>query len=108
MDTTKAIRELNDGCRKTFVGCKVMMTPCILLLPDDQRCRLFDLIRCFNEFTEDNDPHGEHDFGSIELDGQIYFWKFDYFDPSMEYGSDDPSDSTNTMRVLTIMHRSEY
>jgi type I restriction enzyme, R subunit len=74
----------------------------------DQREKLFDRVRNFNEFTEDNDPHGEHDFGAIELDGEMYFWKFDYFDPSMEYGSDDPSDPTKTTRVLTIMHRSEY
>lgn len=108
MDTTKAIRDLNDECRKTFLGCKVMMTPSILILMDDQRGRLFDRVRNFSEFTEDNDPHGEHDFGVIELDGETYFWKFDYFDLSMEYGSDDPSEPTKTTRVLTIMHRSEY
>ena len=108
MEKTTVIRDLNDQCRKTFLRCKVMMTPSIRALPDDQRGRLFDRVRSFNEFTEDNDPHGEHEFGAIELDGETYFWKFDYFDQSMEYGSEDPSDTTKTMRVLTIMHRSEY
>ena len=26
-------------------------------------------IAAFDAFTETNDPHGEHDFGSIQLDG---------------------------------------
>src|SRR5579875_2080572 len=106
MDKTEVIRNLNDQCRRTFLGCTVLMTPSIQVLPDEQRRKLFERVRSFNEFTEDNDPHGEHDFGVIELEGKTYFWKFDYFDRSMEYGSDDPSEPTKTTRVLTIMHRS--
>jgi hypothetical protein len=55
-----------------------------------------------------NDPHHEHDFGAIDLHGQKWFWKFDYYLPDMRMGSDDPSDCDNTRRVLTIMHASEY
>ncbi|WP_257187520.1 MULTISPECIES: DUF3768 domain-containing protein [Bradyrhizobium] len=28
--------------------------------------------------TEENDPHGEHGFGSFDLVGQKVFWKIDY------------------------------
>ncbi|WP_413661945.1 DUF3768 domain-containing protein [Methylocystis iwaonis] len=29
----------------------------------------------FEAFTPDNDPHGEHDFGAFDHDGQKIFWK---------------------------------
>jgi hypothetical protein len=35
------------------------------------------LVRLFDRFTPDNDPHDEHDFGSIELHGRKLFWKID-------------------------------
>jgi hypothetical protein len=25
-------------------------------------------VQAFDDFTEDNDPHGEHDFGQIEVE----------------------------------------
>ena len=62
----------------------------------------------FDEFTEDNDPYDEHDFGSFELCGRKFFWKIDYFDRAMEYGSEDPSDPKQTTRVMTVMLASEY
>ena len=62
----------------------------------------------FEAFTADNDPYGEHDFGSFELTGQRLFWKIDYYDQDLQFGSPDPSDPTVTRRVLTIMLASEY
>ena len=59
-------------------------------------------------FSEDNDPHGEHDFGSFEVDGENYFFKLDYYSPDMEGGSEDPADPEKTTRVLTIMRADEY
>ena len=41
----------------------------------------------FSEFTPDNDPHGEHDFGSFTLVGREFFWKIDYHDRDMIHGS---------------------
>ena len=62
----------------------------------------------FDDFGEANDPHGEHDFGAFELDGEKLFWKFDYYDLQGRFGSEDPSKPTKTLRVLTIMLASEY
>jgi len=32
-------------------------------------------VRDFSEFTKDNDPWGEHDFGAFEHNGRKLFWK---------------------------------
>lgn len=66
------------------------------------------MVRDFNNFTEDNDPHGEHDFGSLEHNGHSVFWKIDYYDQDVKYGSDNPADIERTVRVLTIMLAEEY
>jgi hypothetical protein len=58
--------------------------------------------------TKDNDPHGEHDFGSFDLAGVSYFFEIDYCSPDMEGGSEDPADPEKTTRVLTIMRADEY
>ncbi|TGY88222.1 DUF3768 domain-containing protein [Marinicauda algicola] len=65
-------------------------------------------MRQFDRFTEDNDPHGEHDFGSFELEGERLFWKIDYYDTTLEKASPDPANPSLTTRVLTLMLASEY
>jgi hypothetical protein len=65
-------------------------------------------IRCNAEFTADNDPHGEHDMGSLRHGSARIFWKIDYYDTELAYGSPDPSDPAVTTRVLTIMLAEEY
>ena len=65
-------------------------------------------VRAYDRFTADNDPHGEHDFGSFELSGERLFWKIDYYDPDLQRGSSDPGDPALTRRVLTLMLASEY
>ena len=108
MDKAERIAALNDRFRQTFWGGKVMMTQGVQELSDATREKLFCAVSEFDEFTEENDPHREHDFGRIQLDGHTFFWKADYFDHTMRFGADDPSDNHNTTRVLTIMLASEY
>ena len=105
MNTGK-IRELNDQARQTLSGCRVMVTQGIQQL--DQLDEILTVVRQFRDFNSSNDPYGEHNFGKIELFGEIIFWKFDYYDLALEYGSDNPSDPAVTQRVLTIMLASEY
>jgi hypothetical protein len=38
----------------------------------------------------------------------VAWCKIDYYDPSMEFGSEDPSDNTKTCRVMTIGLASDY
>ena len=62
----------------------------------------------FNTFTEANDPYSEHDFGAVEMDGERYFFKIDYYDLAMEMGSEAAADPSLTRRVLTILRADEY
>ena len=102
-DKSAKIRALNDRLRKSLTGGRVVMTSAVSALPDAVRARALELTRTFGGFTSDNDPYQEHDFGSFEIDGQKFFFKHDYYDKSMRYGSEDPTDPEKTTRVLTIM-----
>ncbi len=103
------IRELNDVLRSTFITGKVVLTEGIRALPHAVREEIITKVRCFDTFTEGDDPYGEHDFGAFDQEsaGKI-FWKIDYFDLDYEYLSPDPADPKQTRRVLTIMLADEY
>ena len=105
---TDLIRSLNDAFRRTFVGGAVMVTQGVEAMPLDQRRSLLQKVRSFDAFGEDNDPHGEHDFGAVDEAGERFFWKIDYYDRKTEFGSPDPADPAVTTRVLTIMRADEY
>src|SRR6266851_3954161 len=107
-DHIARIRELNDAFRRTFSGGRVMMTCGFAELPDMVKAKALQLVASFDDFTEDNDPHGERDFGSFEFVNHKFFWKIDYYDERCEFGSEDPSDPKRTTRVLTVMLSSEY
>ena len=84
------------------------MTAGVNALPSDVKATVIRRVATFSEFTADNDPHEEHDFGNFELAGRKFFFKIDYFDANMEFGSEDPADPAKTTRVLTIMLAEEY
>lgn len=96
------IARLNDQFRKSGMG--IVVTQGVQVL--ENLHMLIDEIRRYSEFNEDNDPYGEHDFGTVHWYGEKVLWKIDYYDQSMQYGS-DPLDS-ECKRVLTIMLASEY
>lgn len=102
------IARLNDQFRQTFIGGKVVMTARIAALPDTEQAQVIEAVRAFSAFTGDNDPNGEHDFGSFAIAGATFLWKIDYYDRDLEYGSEDPADPEVTTRVLTIMTAADY
>jgi hypothetical protein len=109
MVSTARIRDLNDAFR-TAPGpaAHVYVTRGIASMPLDQQTHIMQRVRSFADFTPDNDPWGEHDFGSFEQAGQTIFWKIDCYDRDMNYGSSDRADETVTERVLTVMLAEEY
>jgi hypothetical protein len=102
------IRNLNDAFRRSFIGGAVLITGGVEALPAEQRQVILTKVRKFDAFTGDNDPHGEHDLGTIDHDGIRCFWKIDYYDREMEMQSPEPADPSVTTRVLTIMLADEY
>ena len=114
----ETIARLNDRIRgkvglpqdkRTGEGL-IVFTRGIIDLPGPTQDEICSYVRAFDAFTEDNNPHRERDFGSLEIDGVgNIFWKIDYYDsPKCEWGSEDPADPEQTFRVLTIMLAEEY
>ena len=108
--TRERIRDLNDAFRTTLNPAlgRIMLTAGVNELPRDVRAAAIRKVATFDTFDGDNDPHGEHDFGSFDLAGHKFFFKIDYYDPSLEAGSDDPAEPAKTTRVLTLMLAEEY
>lgn len=101
-------RDLNDEFRRDFSRGRVVITAGVAALDEAEKANVLQAVRSFDDFAPDNDPHGEHDFGRIEVGGEAYFWKIDCYDVDLEYGSPDPTDPAVTTRVLTIMRSDEY
>ena len=102
------IRTLNDSFRQTFIGGRVMKTDGVAALAQEIQQKLIAEVKAFSRFEMGNDPYGEHDFGSIKLEGATFFWKIDYYDVAMQQGAFDPANAEATVRVLTIMFADEY
>ena len=101
-------RALNDDFRRSLEGGKVMITPGVAALSDESRLALMWAVRLFEDFTPENDPYEEHDFGAVTIKGERYLWKIDCFDLDLAQASPDASDPAFTIRVLTIMRGDEY
>jgi hypothetical protein len=105
---TDRIRELNDRLRHNLSDGTAVMTPGIAALGQEAVERIVKTIAVFDDFCHANDLYQEHDFGSFEVEGQLIFFKIDYFDNDLTYHSPDPADPAATRRVITIMLAEEY
>ena len=124
-EQTARIARLNDMARQAMgVACTAVATAGFRSLSaSDQSC-VRELIETFDAFDEDTDPYGERDFGCVYQLGdgrwtterprlrdderERVFWKFDYYDRDLRFGSDDAANPAVTRRVLTIMLADEY
>lgn len=105
---TQKVAALNDELRIYGLGGRVMVTQGIDALDAATQLQVMQAVQQFSDFHPDNDPYGEHDFGSVIVQGMTVFWKIDYYDKNYQMLSPDKSDPAVTNRVLTIMHASEY
>ena len=103
INDTLRVNLIINSCDVEFEGVKgkMMLTRQVADLPYSQMIELLVMIAKVNTFSPDNDPHGEHDFGSIDAFGDKWFWKFDYYDSDLTYFG-------HHTHVLTIMHSSDY
>jgi hypothetical protein len=124
-ERTARIARLNDLARSAMgVACTVVATVGFRSLSASDQSSVRELIETYDAFDEDNDPHGERDFGTIYKLGderwtterprlrdderERVFWKLDYYDRDLRFGSEDATNPAVTRRVLTIMLADEY
>ena len=97
-----SVAVLNDRFRRSGFG--IVLTYGIQAL--NNLDELLGKVRMFNDFNEDNDPYGEHDFGSVRWEGEKVFWKIDYYDQNLEFGTDPLN--PDCKRTMTVMLADEY
>ncbi|MDO8295179.1 MAG: DUF3768 domain-containing protein [Caulobacter sp.] len=104
------VRDLNDAFRLTITtdAGRWFFTRGVLEKGPEFSAQAASVVKHFDAFTPDNDPYGEHDFGSFNLAGEHLFWKIDYYDRTMCSASPNPAEPSVTCRVLTVMLASEY
>ena len=124
-EQTARIARLNDMARQALgVACTAVAPVGFRSLPEADQSQVRELIETYDAFDEDNDPHGERDFGCLYQLGdsrwtterprlrdderERVFWKFDYYDRDLQFGSEDAANPAVTRRVLTIMLADEY
>ncbi len=100
LDNKEKISAKNDLCRKTFRGCRVLLTAGIANHPD--REIIIINVQSYSDFNSQNDPYEERDFGSFQVNGTRYYFKFDYYDDGCEEFKE------NGKRVLLIGKLDEY
>ena len=106
MDSTTRIREMNDAFRAALAGDRrVYVTAGIAAMSPEQQVEVMRRVHGSVAITPDNDPYGEHDFGSFEYAGKTIFWKVDLYEgPGVKSKNGEPV----VNRVLTIMLANEY
>lgn len=84
---TARIRELNDAfrCDPNPIGAQLRLGTLVVTSGVAARGTTFvdravRAVREYADFTEENDPHGEHDFGAFTLDDAELFWKIDLYE----------------------------
>jgi hypothetical protein len=101
------VRLLNDLLRCQRLGGQVVTTGVQALGPPfiDRLC---EAVARFDAFSPDNDPYGEHDFGSLCVEGHTDLFKIEYLDTSLRGHSPDPADPAATRRIMMVMLAEEY
>jgi hypothetical protein len=98
---SESIAERNDQLRKRipsiFRPDMLVLTRGVANLSIEDVVEILQKVKKFNEFTKDNDPWGEHDFGSFEYKARKFFWKIDDYKGVEGY-----------QLILTIMFAEEY
>ena len=102
------IAKLNDAFRKDPTQGFIMLSQGMRANRLVDIDAIMEMFRSYNDFNENNDPYGEHDFGAFTFKGQKIFWKIDYFDKDLTGLSPDASNAKITTRVATIMYAEEY
>lgn len=117
-DAVAIIAAQNDCFRRTIGFAPVwngaplhgmaVTTPGFRALPEFIQIALTREMVNFKAFDAENDPHGDHSFGVVSVNGHEAFWKLDLYDADFRYGAIDASDPHQVRRVLTLYLPSEH
>ncbi|MFT4929120.1 MAG: hypothetical protein ACI8WB_005250 [Phenylobacterium sp.] len=108
---TKAVipvAQLNDELRIYGAGGRVILTQAIADLLPNERLAVIQAVREFEEFSQMTDPHMEHAFGVLMVNGRKVFWKIDYDYKRFLNDTTRPGDAAAIVRQLTVMLADEY
>ena len=113
LSRTETIARLNDTARQgRDRQCRMFFTTNLLDKLDDrsfaadvtaQRRIMRAMKDC--AFAEDSP---ERDLAFFEVGEQRVMMKIDYFDTTLEWGSEDPADASITRRMITLMAPEDY
>jgi len=105
MPDTARIRELNDAFRQSFQPDQVVLTSGVARLPN--LMSLIRQVKSYDTFRPEDDPYGEHDFGSLTFEDQKVFWQIQYFNKDCTAGAEDPA-SDEARRIMFVLLDCEY
>jgi hypothetical protein len=104
----ECIRLLNDEFRRGLGHGSLVLTIGVIARGRAFQKQALAAMLAYEGFTPDNDPYGEHDFGSLEVIGVRVIFKIDYNNTTLDAHSPDAADASVTHRVLTLMLADEY
>jgi hypothetical protein len=109
------IRQLNDQCRQGLdPTARIMITAhCLATFAcgeslASQALAQAALMAAVRGFSFADDDQSERDFGELSVAARRVWFKIDYYDRALEFGSENPADASVTCRVLTIMLPEDY
>ena len=109
---TEAIARLNDRCRQGLdrTARIVITRACLATFANDRAAAIVaqaGILAALRAHQFGEAEAVDRDRGSFEYQGSTVYFRIDYYDAAMEYGSEDPADASQTRRVLTIMLRED-
>ena len=108
--STEKIRALNDKFRANpYNGLgRFVVTRTVHDMGPEFVAKAVKAVKAFNNFNQGNDPYSEHDFFAFKVDDEDLYFRIDYYDHTLKYGSPDPSNPQVTTRIGTLMMQSDY
>jgi hypothetical protein len=106
------IARLNDRCRQGLDRtARILITrACLGTFADNRAAEIVaqaEILSALRGYKFRDAEADERDWGSFDYRGTTVYFRIDYYDAAMEYGSEDPADASQTRRMLTIMLRED-
>ena len=106
------IARLNDRCRQGLDRtARILITrACLGAFADNRTAEIVaqaEILSALRGYQFRDAEADERDRGNFDYRGTTVYFRIDYYDAAMEYGSEDPADASQTPRMLTIMLRED-